>query len=205
VKLFSESAELGNLNSALFMGMYYQNIQPDFGRSVYYLTLPTAEMNDRAQCMVGVMYFNGGPGLKLNHDKGRHYLRLSAAQGDHEALYLLGRILRASDTKTEQEEGIAFLKESALQMNTAAICDLGVIYYEGSITKQSYERAFHYFDCAAQHGCKQAMYMLSGLFKRGHGCAQSQELAQEWFIKAETNADESIRTHVADWFQEHEC
>ena len=97
------------------------------------------------------------------------------------------------------------LKESAIQMNPAAICDLGVIYYEGSITKQSYERAFYYLDCAAQHGCKQAMYMLSGLFKRGHGCAQSHEKAQEWLLKAESNADESIRTHVADWFQEHEC
>ena len=49
VKLFTESAELGNLEAAFFMGMYHQRIQPDFGRAVFYLSLPAAQMNVRAQ------------------------------------------------------------------------------------------------------------------------------------------------------------
>jgi len=205
VKLFTESAELGNLEAAFFMGMYHQRIQPDFGRAVYYLKFLAAEMHVRAQYMIGVMYLNGGPGLKINRQKGLHFLRLSAAQGDHEAQCVLGTVLRASEIKTEQAVGFALLKESALQNNAAAICDLGAIYYEGSITDKSYERAFQYIERAALQGCQQARYMLSGLFKRGHGCAQSHRRAQEWLLKAETDADESIRNYVANWFHEHEC
>ena len=100
IKLFTESAELGDLDSALFMGRYYHRMQPDLNRAVFYLTLPAAEMNVRAQYMVGVMYLYGGPGLKLNHEKAIHYLRLSAAQGYHEAQCILGTFLRDSKLKT---------------------------------------------------------------------------------------------------------
>ena len=204
IKLFTESAELGDLDSALFMGRYYQRMQPDLSRSVFYLTLPAAEMNVRAQYMVGVMYLHGGPGLKLNHEKGIHYLRLSAAQGDHEAQCILGTSLRDSKMKTEQEEGFALLNESALQYNPAALCELGVIYYEGSITDKSYERAFNYIERAARNGLQLAMYLLSGLLKRGHGCAQSHQLAQEWLLEAETGSNDSLRTYVAEWFHKYE-
>ena len=204
IKLFTESAELGDLDSALFMGRYYQHMQPDLSRSVFYLSLPAAEMNVRAQYMIGVMYLNGGPGLKLNHEKGIHYLRLSAAQEDHEAQCILGTILRVSKTKSEQEEGFALLNESALQNNPAATCELGVIYYEGSITDKSYERAFKNIECAARNGLQLAMYLLSGLHKRGHGCAQSHQLAQEWLLEAETGSNPGLRTYVAAWFHSFE-
>ena len=205
VKLFTESADLGNLDAAFFMGMYHQRIQPDFGRAVYYLKFLAAEMHVRAQYMIGFMYLNGGPGLEKNVENGRHFLGLSAAQGDHEAQCILGTFLRGSEIRTEQEEGFALLKESALQNNAAAICDLGAIYYEGRITEKSYERAFHYIERAAHQGCQLARYKLSGLFKRGHGCAPSPRRAQEWLLKAETDADEGISTYVAHWFQKHEC
>ena len=116
----------------------------------------------------------------------------------------MGTILRDSKLKTEQEEGFDLLNESALQNNPAALCELGVIYYEGSITDKSYERSFNYIECAARNGLQLAMYLLSGLLKRGHGCAQSHQLAQEWLLEAETGSNDSLRTYVAEWFHRYE-
>lgn len=204
VRLFTESAKLGNLDSSFFLGLFYmkemRGHEQDYERSVHWLSSHAAHGNARAQYQVGVMYLNGGPGLKQDVLKGIKFLRKSVAQGDIEAQSVLGTFLRSSLSSVERKEGFSLLQDAALQLNTAAIYDLGVIYYEGTLTEKDYQLGFVYIEIAATNDLQVAMYMLSGLYKRGHGVFESQELAAEWFIKAERNADESLRTYVDNWF-----
>lgn len=206
VRLLTGSAELGNLESSFFLGKVYMKgicLEQDFTQAVHWLTTNAAHENARAQYMVGVLYLNGGSGLRQDIPKAKQFLRQSAAQGDSDAQRELGTFLTRSALCVEREEGFALLEKAALQFNTAAICDLGVIYYEGTLTEKSYKKAFFYIETAATNDLQLAMYMLSGLYKRGHGVLRSEELAAEWFMIAERNADELSRTCVAAWFDQN--
>jgi hypothetical protein len=48
------------------------------------------------------------------------------------------------------------------------------------------------------------MYMLSDLFKRGHGVPHSVEKSQEWLEKSEKEVDFFTRMHIDSWFSKYE-
>ena len=142
--------------------------------------------------------------IQPNKTKGIHFLRLSAAHGDPEAQLVLGDYLRVAETYQEREEGFALLLASAAQGNTCASYDLGCMYYEGLHKKKSNELSFTYCENAAKRKHAKAMYMLSGLYKRGHGVAHSIEKSQEWLERSEKEVDFFTRLSIDSWFSKYE-
>jgi len=206
-RLILESASCGNLDSAFFLALHYMRgvgIESNYKLAEKWLTPCVEKGYARAEYMLGCIYLNGGPSLQTNKTKGIHFLRLSAAHGDHEAQLVLGDYLRVAETYEEREEGFALLLASAAQGNTYATYDLGCMYYEGLHKTKSNELSFAYCESAAKRENAKAMYMLSGLYKRGHGVAHSEEKSQEWLKKSEKEVDSLTRLHIDAWFRKYE-
>ena len=90
------------------------------------------------------------------------------------------------------------------QGNTYASYDLGCMYYEVLHKTKSNELSFAYCESAAKRKNAKAMYMLSGLYKRGDGVAHSVEKSQEWLEKSEKEVDFLTRFHIDSWFMKYE-
>jgi TPR repeat protein len=78
------------------------------------------------------------------------------------------------------------------------------MYYEGLHKMKPNELSFAYCESAAKRENAKAMYMLSGLYKRGHGVAHSVEKSQEWLKKSQNEVDSLTRFHIDSWFRKYE-
>jgi TPR repeat protein len=112
---------------------------------------------------------------------------------------MLGSHLRRGG-KEEQQEGMRLLELSAHQGNLAAVCELGMIFYEGDLCQKSFVNAFILVEKSATGGYKLAMYVLSGLYYRGHGVDQSDEQAQRWMELANEQGEGFEREFIGRWF-----
>ena len=112
----------------------------------------------------------------------------------------MGSHLRHGE-KSGQQEGVRLLKLSADQGNLGALCDLGMAFYEGYVAPKSFVKAFTFSEKSATGGYQMAMYVLSGLYYRGHGVAQNDAHAQRWFELAENAQGQGFeRELIRRWF-----
>lgn len=206
VTLHTKAAFLGSAKSAHVLSMIYKSglgnaVPKDFKLAEFWIKYASTD-NSRQEFCHAMMYLTGGIGVEADIEKGKRMLHVSALQGNSQAQYVLGNLLRVGDTVSEIEEGLHFLKMSALQGERSAICDLGRLMYEGKHLPRSYNEAFMLFKEAARQGSVPAMYYLSGLYLRGHGVLQNTDLAETWFLKAEAHGDLESREYANSLFAE---
>ena len=103
----------------------------------------------------------------------------------------------------ERQEGVRLLQLSASQQNIEALCDVGMIQYEGNLCERSFEKAFFLFHASAERGMSLAMYLLSGCYARGHGVPQNDQKAAQWLSNAKVNGDQEMCEYVTKWFNIH--
>lgn len=77
---------------------------------------------------------------------------------------------------------------------------LGELYYHGLLSADNqtpdYERALHWFRCAAQTN-KEAMLRVATMYEKGLGCDQDLEKAVEWYKRAAENGNDDPGNVVA--------
>lgn len=62
--------------------------------------------------------------------------------------------------------------------------NLGLIYYEGKLVKQDYEKAFYWFTKSAEQHNDKAQYNLGVMYANGQGVQKNFKNAYYWFFKA---------------------
>jgi TPR repeat protein len=208
--MYTEAALLSNSTSARLLGMLYQRglgvaFPKDYKLSQFWLHLAIDMGSMDLECpfLRGLMYIEGGYGLDLNQAKGKEFLRLAADKGHDGAQFFLGTIMRSGKNMQERQEGVRLLQLSASQQNIEALCDVGMIQFEGNLCERSFEKAFFLFHASAERGMSLGMYLLSGCYARGHGVLQNDQKAALWLSKAEEHGNQEMCEFVTKWFKEH--
>ena len=204
--LLKEASDLGNADSYFFFGKLYEKglgaagVDVNYGISADWY-LKGADKGHVGCCYyLGAIYLTGGYGLERNVMHAKVFLYRAACAGDQGAQYVLGSHLRHGE-KSGQQEGVRLLKLSADQGNLGALCDLGMAFYEGYVAPKSFVKAFTFSEKSATGGYQMAMYVLSGLYYRGHGVAQNDAHAQRWFELAENAQGQGFeRELIRRWF-----
>ena len=209
-KMYARAALLGSSVSARLLGMLYNRglgvaFPKDYKLSEFWLHFAIDLGSRDLTCPFfrGLMYTEGGFGLDINEAKGKGFLRLAADKGHDGAQFFLGTIMRSGKNLKEREEGVRLLQMSASQENIDALCDVGMIQYEGKLGERSLPKAFFLFQASAERGSSLAMYLLSGCFSRGHGVPQDEQKAALWLSKAEVHGNQKMSEFVTAWFKEH--
>jgi TPR repeat protein len=69
--------------------------------------------------------------------------------------------------------------------------DLGLMYETGRGVEQSYEKAFEYYEQAAQLGYAKAQFNLGCCYANGEGVEQNMAAAKEWAEKSAAQGNEN--------------
>jgi uncharacterized protein len=91
--------------------------------------------------------------------------------------YLLGRGVPQDDAK-------AFYYFSQAEDDPFAQNELAYMYATGKGTLKNYDKAFEFYQKAAEHGLAGAQYNLGLFYLRGLGTDANKPLAMEWFKKS---------------------
>jgi TPR repeat protein len=70
-----------------------------------------------------------------------------------------------------------------------AIARLAQLYFTGTHVKQSYERAFCWYELLARAGDARAQFMVGDMYMRGLGMTKDTEAAHAWFREAAKNGN----------------
>lgn len=62
--------------------------------------------------------------------------------------------------------------------------------YNGTGTNSDYEKAFYWFEKAAENGSVEAMYNLGQCYELGNGIPRNKKKAIHWYTLAADNGDE---------------
>ncbi len=119
-----------------------------------------AEQGDvEAQANLGSLYFNGGGGVELSHERAAKWYQLAAEQGHAEAQFKLG-FLYANGFKVPQDWQIAaeWYQLAAEQGHVIAQFNLGLIYANGGFgVPQDWQIAAKWYKLAAEQGYADAI------------------------------------------------
>ncbi len=88
---------------------------------------------------------------------------------------------KASSSKAEKTSPIDQLFPPADNGDPKAQYNLGLIFYQGTLTKQDYKEALYWFTRAAKQNHNLAQYSLGIMYSEGQGVIQDYEQAFHWF------------------------
>ena len=163
-------------------------------RSLNSESTPVAENN------LGVCYATGN-GTRTSAPQAIELFQKAANAGDAMAMYNLGAIL-LEEGQLDVKKSFEYLEKAAAKNNLLALKKLGDLYYSGKYTNQSEERAFEYYNKAAQQvptpqnetldyffqqqdeAYSDVLYILSQCYANGKGVKKSVKDAEVWAIKA---------------------
>jgi hypothetical protein len=139
-----------------------------------------------AMLQLGDMYYNGEGGER-NIEKAKALYELAARYGNAQAMLKLQDLWKY-DLKTYLEsykEILNLLEVGVRSDNTAAIFNLGIIYYKSLGVDQDYNKARDLFEKASNLGKRSALVILGEMYYKGFGVEQNFKRAQELWQKAE--------------------
>jgi len=139
ISMLQKSLELGNLNSAYFLGKLYMDgkyVYSDFSLAEKYLLL-SAEKNDFVQYRLGKLYLKDE---FYNLPKAMEWLGKASASDNQYAKYAFAKILIADEQYKDIDRAIALLKETA-DTNSCALYLLGKLYLFGQDVPKDKEQA----------------------------------------------------------------
>lgn len=157
-----------------------------FAQAVKYFTMSASQGYVKAQYNLGVLYATG-KGVTQSTPQAIQWFKLAAAQGDVEAQYNLGVLLTATGDPQEAVQGVAFYQQAAQAHYNKALFNLGVMYANGTVVKQSFATASQYFLKAANQNYAPAQFNLGVMYANGQYFSQSNEQAYIWFDLASSN------------------
>lgn len=96
----------------------------------------------------------------------------------------------------KQDEGVAYFYEAAKMGDPAAMCNIGIFYDEGISFEQDAEKAFYWFQKAAEAGYAYAMSKIGDFYsKQGND-----NEAFKWYLKAAENGSVHAMGTVASMY-----
>ena len=206
-----EALDRAGFGEAAFnLGILYEDglgVDANIERALSYYRRGAENGSVKAQFRIGKLYWLGAPGVAPDHEEGRRYLAMAAANGDSDAAAYLADGPEAKGPLAEADRALAtgepkraaeILAAAALDGNVRAQTRLAWCYEAGRGVDRDLSMAAQWFERAAQAGDPEAMYALSVMHATGTGREKDDELARRWLDRS---AAGGFAPAVAEWIR----
>ncbi|XP_061172651.1 protein sel-1 homolog 1-like isoform X2 [Saccostrea echinata] len=137
----------------------------------------------QAQVVLGQLYFQGGRGVGINHERALHYFLMAAESGNANAFAFLGKMYSEGSPAVKQSNETAFnyFKKAADKGNPVGQTGLGMLYMYGRGVEKDFTKALKYFSLAADQGWVDGQLQLALMHYGGKGVRRDYKLAVKYF------------------------
>eukprot|EP00105_Crassostrea_gigas_P029518 XP_011451489.1 PREDICTED: protein sel-1 homolog 1 isoform X3 [Crassostrea gigas] len=137
----------------------------------------------QAQVVLGQLYFQGGRGVGINHERALHYFLMAAESGNANAFAFLGKMYSEGSPAVKQsnETAFSYFKKAADKGNPVGQTGLGMLYMYGKGVDKDYTKAIKYFSLAADQGWVDGQLQLALMYYGGRGTRRDYKLAVKYF------------------------
>ncbi|EDO40221.1 predicted protein [Nematostella vectensis] len=137
----------------------------------------------QAQVGLGQLYFQGGRGVELDHQRANRYFQQAAEAGNSNAMAFLGKMYSEGSEVVKQDNKTAFkwFKKAADMGNPIGQSGLGLMYMFGKGVDKNYEKAFQYFKMAAEQGWVDGHLQIGTMYYHGLGVRRDYKMAIKFF------------------------
>ncbi|MCB1894590.1 MAG: sel1 repeat family protein [Zoogloeaceae bacterium] len=192
-----EALDRAGFGEAAFnLGVLYEDglgVDANIERALSYYRRGAENGSVKAQFRIGKLFWLGAPGILPDHEEGRRYLAMAAANGDSDAAAYLADGPEPRGPLAEADRALAtgepkraaeILAAAALDGNVRAQTRLAWCYEAGRGVDRDLSMAVQWFERAAQAGDPEAMYALSVMHATGAGREKDDELARQWLERS---------------------
>ncbi|XP_056021102.1 protein sel-1 homolog 1-like isoform X2 [Ostrea edulis] len=137
----------------------------------------------QAQVVLGQLYFQGGRGVSINHERALHYFLMAAESGNANAFAFLGKMYSEGSpvVKQSNETAFSYFKKAADKGNPVGQTGLGMLYMYGKGIEKDFAKALKYFSMAADQGWVDGQLQLALMHYGGKGVRRDYKLAVKYF------------------------
>lgn len=137
----------------------------------------------QAQVVLGQLYYQGGRGVEINHERALHYFLMAAESGNALALAFLGKMYSEGSPMVKQNNHTAmtYFRKAADKGNPVGQCGLGLMYLQGRGVEKDYGNALKFFTLAAEQGWAEGQLQLGIMHFSGLGVRRDYKLAVKYF------------------------
>ncbi|SDN25473.1 tetratricopeptide repeat protein [Vreelandella arcis] len=186
---YLEAAEKGNHTAQLMLGRLYDPYQ--------YYEFMTTEIT---QSTIDSVIKSPSGNILLTSKSGdaKNWYQRSAAQGNVEAMVMLGELLvketrMADDNITEAAEW--FLK-AAENENLYGQLRIGEMYVDGYGVNEDVDKGIYWLKKAAEQGIVEAELALGMEYETGHTMVRDIQKAAEWYLLAAQHGNSSAQRNI---------
>jgi hypothetical protein len=142
--------------------------------------------NCSAQSKLASVYYYGAPEASMDRGKAASWAQLAAAQGDAQALRILGNCYNSGDgVEKDPVKAVELYREAAEQGDAKALFNLGNSYESGEGVSQDIRKAFFFWRKAAEIGEPEIWFRLACNYSAGFGGTSRDSVkAVFWLEKA---------------------
>jgi TPR repeat protein len=203
IPFFMKAAEVGDPSAQFFMGHLLRTGNPELGIEAQTLSslimLENAAKNGHSGAMfyLAQLYRSGSKENQIEVDlqKFDAYLKQAVQHEDPDALFCLADIYYNGSDGYKKNVDLAksYYIASAFAGNANAYCCLGSMFYHGIGVEQNYEKAFFYYQEAADRHSLEAWKNLAEMYFLGKGVPKSPATADSIMKMLEKEAKDTIR------------
>uniref|UniRef100_A0A6M2E3V6 Putative extracellular protein sel-1 n=1 Tax=Xenopsylla cheopis TaxID=163159 RepID=A0A6M2E3V6_XENCH len=151
----------------------------------YYQLL--AEKGDiQAQVGLGQLHYQGGRGVRLDHQRALHYFTQAANAGNALAMAFLGKIYLegGGGVPADNETALKYFRRAADAGNPIGQSGLGLMYLHGKGVEKDTNKALKYFTQAGDQGWVDGQLQLGNMYFGGIGVPRDFKLANKYYSLA---------------------
>ena len=195
ISTYEEGHEEGNLKCTQRLGIMYYNgegIERNLEKAIEYIEFAAARKEPHAMYVLAVAYLRlnkfGEKTTEIVKRLLKEAYRLNSPYAaDYLASIMINELSEKKDiNRSELVEYIKFGVEYELK---ESIFKFGYIYEKGIGVMQDYEKAYQYYNLAAEKNCIKAMNKLGDWYKKGIFLSRNINLAIKWYEKSANKND----------------
>lgn len=193
IEHLKKAADKGSALAYFELGRMYQNgdenagISPNLALAVEYIGKAAAQNMIEAQFLLATFYENG-IGVEPDYRRAMALYRLAALHDHNEAESKLGQLYVLRGNEQEKKEGVEWLNKAIQDSDNAdAKTYLAYAYSKGIGVKQSDEKAFFWYQEAADVDVAVAQFNLAVMIANGRGDERNMIKVAYWVEQAAYN------------------
>lgn len=199
ISIYNQGHEEGNLKCTQRLGIMYYNgegVEKDLEKAIEYMEIAAAKKEPHAMYVLAVAYYRLNKFGDKTSDIAKKLLKESYELGspyaaDYLACIMLNELNEGKDIN--KNELVIYIKFGVENELKESIFKYGYIYEKGIGIEQSLEKAYYYYNLAAEAKYIKAMIKLGDWYKIGIFLNRNIDLAIKWYEKAAKENDiESI-------------
>lgn len=186
LKYLKQSAKMGYVPAAIFMGQYALNIEDSPQQALNWYSIAAKKGNIDGYMYLAASYLNG-LGTKVSKEKARRNVLNAAKKGSTYAQNALAERFLRSRHRGERRMGYIWLKKAAENGQPDAQYELGYQLLKGPKRYADPKKAYYYLSLAAKQNHIKAQKTLSEMYQTGKGVEKNEVLAKKWMSLAQDN------------------